>query len=76
MIAAGHKFRPTMQLTKEFPLPVAGEVVFYVVTKGGIYTARAPQTQLNQRTHPLTELYAAGQQIITQYRLMPKSTNK
>lgn len=76
MIAAGHKFQPTMQLTKQFPLPAMGEVIFYVVTKSGVYTAHAPQTELNQRTHPLTELYAAGQEVITQYRLMPKPTSK
>src|SRR5689334_20341834 len=69
MIAAGHKFQPRMQLTKQFPLPAKGEVVFYVVMSGGVYTARAPQTELDQRTHQFTELYAAGQEIITQYRL-------
>jgi|SRR6476620_9617832 len=69
MIAAGHKFQPRMQLTRQFPLPASGDVIFYVVTNCGVYTARAPQMELNQRTHPLTELYAAGQEIITQYRL-------
>ena len=58
-----------MQLTKQFPLPEGGVIFFYVVTIDGVYTARAPQEELNQRTHPLTELYAAGQEIITQYRL-------
>jgi hypothetical protein len=76
MISAGHKFQPGMQLTKQFPLPASGEVIFYVVTNSGVYTARAPQMELNQRTHPLTELYAAGQEVITQYRLISKPQNK
>jgi hypothetical protein len=69
MILIARKFQPTMQLTKQFPLPEGGVIFFYVVTIDGVYTARAPQEELNQRTHPLTELYAAGQEIITQYRL-------
>ena len=55
MILIARKFQPTMQLTKQFPLPEGGVIFFYVVTIDGVYTARAPQEELNQRTHPLTE---------------------
>jgi hypothetical protein len=72
MISVAHKFQDKMQIAKQYPLPEKGAIFFYVVTNNGVYMARAPEAELNKRTHPLTELYAAGQEIITQYRLMPK----
>lgn len=69
MIAVARRFQSTMQITKQFPLPEQGEIIFYVVTDRGVYTARVPEAECRKRTHPLTELYAAGQEVITQYRL-------
>ena len=73
LIAVAHRFQARMHTTKDYPLPQKGEVFFYVVTGNGVYTVSAPEVELNRRTHPLTELYAAGQDVITQYRLnMPQ----
>jgi hypothetical protein len=69
MLAAGRQAQSKMQITKQFPLPEQNEIAFYVVTDSGIYTARVPQEEFRKSTHPLTELYAASQQVITQYRL-------
>jgi len=69
LIATAHRFQPQMHKTQDYPLPQKGEVFFYVVTENGVYTVSAPEAELNRRTHPLTELYAAGQEVITQYRL-------
>ncbi len=69
LIAVARRFRPRMQKTQDYPLPQKGEVFFYLITDNGVYTVSAPETELNRRTHALTELYAAGQEIITQYRL-------
>lgn len=68
-IATARKFQPQMQVTQQFPLPEQGEVIFYVATDHGVYTAKAPEAELRKRSHPLTELYAAAQDVITQYRL-------
>jgi len=69
LIAVARRFRPQMHKAQDYPLPQKGEVLFYVVTDNGVYTVSAPEAELNRRTHPLTELYAAGQEVITQYRL-------
>jgi hypothetical protein len=68
-IATARKFQAQMRVTQQFPLPEHGEVIFYVATGRGVYTVKAPQAELNKRSHPLTELYAAAQDVITQYRL-------
>jgi hypothetical protein len=69
LIAVARKLQPTMQKTQQYPLPEKGEVIFYVVTGNGVYTVRALQSECTKRTHPLYELFAAGDDVITQYRL-------
>ena len=69
MLAAARVAQPKMQLTKEFPLPGQNEIAFYVVMDSGVYSARVPQDEFRKRTHPLAELYAASQEVITQCRL-------
>ena len=69
LIAVARRFQARMHKTKDYPLPPKGEVFFYLVTDNGIYTVSAPEAELNRRTHPLTELHAAGEDVITQYRL-------
>jgi hypothetical protein len=69
MLAAGRQAQAKMQITRQFPLPDQREIAFYVVTESGVYTARVPQDEFRKSTHPLAELYAASQEVITQYRL-------
>jgi hypothetical protein len=69
LIAVAHKLQPTMQKTQQYPLPEKGEVIFYMVTGNGVYTVHALQSECTKRTHPLYELFAAGDDVITQYRL-------
>ena len=53
----------------DFPLPTPGEVRFQVRTSDGGYTAAAAEAALRSGRHPLTELYASGQDLITEIRL-------
>jgi hypothetical protein len=69
MLAAGRRAQAKMQITRQFPLPDQREIVFYVVMENGVFTARVPQEEFKKSTHPLSELYAASQEVITQYRL-------
>ena len=69
MLFVARQAQPGMRATKDFPLPGNGRVTFYVVTDAGVFTAEAPEAELRSR-HTLTNLYAAGQEIITQYRLI------
>ena len=78
--AAGDRFRAAaaaargeLQLTTEFPGPAAGEVRFQLRTEDGGYTGAAPETALAGGRHPLSELYAAGQDLVTEIRLASPS---
>jgi len=52
----------------EFPLPAPGEVRFHVRTTDANYSAGASQAEVSSGRHPLAELYAAGQDLITEIR--------
>lgn len=53
-----------------YPLPGAGHTAFYVVMDSGVFSASAATEDIeNSPQHPLYALYAAGQNVITQYRL-------
>lgn len=59
----------TMTIVKNFPTPRAGHTTFYVVTDAGVYSADIATKNVEETRHPLYALYAAGQNIIAQYRL-------
>jgi hypothetical protein len=61
--------RGLLQRTAEFPLPLPGEVRFQARTADGDFTGVAPEEALRSGRHPLSSLYAAGQDLITEIRL-------
>jgi len=61
--------RADLQRTTEFPGPLPGEVRFQLRTEDGGYTGVAPESALSTGRHALSELYAAGQDLITEIRL-------
>lgn len=58
-----------MEAAKDRPLPAAGHVRFYVVTEDGLLSAEAEEPALAGGAHPLSDLYAAGQELLTAVRL-------
>jgi hypothetical protein len=68
-IAVAHQFQPQMHLTQDFLLPQPGGVAFYLVTNAGVFTASAPAETTGNGGHALGPLFAAGEEVITQYRL-------
>ena len=56
--------------TKTFPLPDRGRTIFYLRTEAGVLTGSATERELAQRRHALAPLFFAGQDVITQYRLV------
>ena len=50
-------------------LPAAGTVRFHTLGFDGRRMADAPETDLQQRTHPLWPLYYAGHEVITALRI-------
>jgi hypothetical protein len=69
-------FQAGMKAVTEFPLPESGEANFYILTDAGVFTASAPESDLGQPRHPLNKLFAAGQEVITQYRLDHAASSK
>jgi len=53
---------------KEFPLPSAGNVRFYVLTTNGVLQGGAPEAALRGRSHGLAEMFFAGHDVITGLR--------
>lgn len=56
--------------TTATPLPTTGEVTFNILTAKGIRTVTANETDLGEERHKLSPLFYAGQDVITQLRLV------
>lgn len=61
--------RGSLVPTTEFPLPSSGDVRFHAVFGDDRATAVAPEAALRSGRHPLSPLYAAGQDLLTEIRL-------
>jgi hypothetical protein len=68
-VKAGEEHQSQMMPAEAFPLPQARETVFYVRRGDSTYRASAPTDELDRKLHPLSKLWSAGQEVITQYRL-------
>ena len=51
-----------------FPLPTAGRVRFYLRSDRAVRTAEAGEDELKAGSHPLSGLYAAGQEVLSEVR--------
>jgi hypothetical protein len=61
--------RGLLQRAEEFPLPETGQVKFHVRTADGNYSGGAEEAALRAGRHPLSPLYGAGQDLLTEIRL-------
>jgi hypothetical protein len=71
--AAAAAARVELEPTTDFPGPTPGEVRFQLRTEDGGFTAAGPEAALKTGRHPLSELYAAGQDLVTEIRLASPS---
>jgi uncharacterized membrane protein YfbV (UPF0208 family) len=62
--------------TEGTPLPPPGEEAFYILTTQGIRAATAKEDDLVELRHPLSTLFYAGQEVITQLRLQSETPQK
>ena len=59
--------------TEQYPAPKLGQTNFYLLTKDGLLWMEAKTSEFRPNgPHPLTPLFAAGQDVITAYRLIDK----
>jgi hypothetical protein len=66
--------RVLLQRTADFPLPEPGQVRFQARTVEGGFTGAAAEQALRTGRHPLSSLYASGQDLVTEIRLSTPET--
>lgn len=74
MVRVAGSLVPLLSPTETFPLPDRGRTIFYLRTEAGVLTGSATEKELAQRRHALSPLFFAGQDVITQYRLVSEKT--
>lgn len=72
MVKVAAEVQSQTTATTIYPLPGRGEVIFYLLTDAGIFTASGSEEELKAHRHFLSKLGDAGQEVITQYRLIQK----
>ncbi len=70
MVAAAAQCHRQTSATSSFPLPGEGEIIFYLLTDAGVFTAGGSQDEFSSHRHALSKLGDAAQNVITQYRLI------
>jgi hypothetical protein len=72
-IAEAGRHSDQLRTTYKFDYPHKGDVSFFIRIPEGVLHATAPEWQLRGGHHPLSLLYAAGQNVITELRRFPMS---
>lgn len=75
-VEASTPFLGDMSKTEAHPLPGVGRVAFYVLMPDGIFTATRDKQALGENKDKLSPLYGAGQDVITQIRLLQERQDK
>jgi hypothetical protein len=67
-VSMAAEMQPSMQFARAFPLPMQGEVTFYVLTDAGIFTASASESDLQNNRSPFSRLGDSMQALLAQYQ--------
>jgi hypothetical protein len=58
----------------KYPSPSNGYIRFYFLTFSGVFTTEVPETiPMDERTHPMYDLYAHSHNVIRQVRIITQS---
>ncbi len=76
LVSLAGNYTSKMQKTITFPLPARDKVRFYVRTPQGVLTAEVDQQDLSKSSNDFSALYAAAQDVITQFRLVSQKQSK
>lgn len=69
-LAAAERYHTKLEPTDSFPYPDIGRVKFYVRTFSGVLFAEEDEEELSNKDHMLADLFYAGHEILTEYRLI------
>jgi hypothetical protein len=75
-VSAAQNYVDKMESVTSYPLPEAGKAKFYVLTPQGILTVEANMEDLEKGGSELSLLFYAGQDVITELRLLEEETSK
>jgi hypothetical protein len=73
--AAAYKSQVTDAKT-EFPYPPKDQLQFYLLTYAGVKVIRANEEQVTSGEHPLSGLFSAGNDVLTQLRICTSNSPK
>lgn len=68
LLKAANQARDAFSPATTHPLPEPGRIRFYAHVGNVVRTAEASEDELQAGRHPLSSVYAAGQDVITAYR--------
>lgn len=63
-VTEAEKHLASMKPAKSFPYPEVGRVKFYVLTRGGVYTAETDQKEAQDPRHPFYSLFLDGNKVL------------
>ena len=69
LVEANHSLQ-YLTPSETFPIPETAQTIFYVLTDSGILTGGALENDLGYGKHPLSSLFHAGHEVISQLRLI------
>jgi hypothetical protein len=75
-IKVANQFYQEMKFCESFPIPETGQTIFYALTDSGIVTGGGLENDLGYGRHPLSSLFHAGQEVITQLRLISEGASQ
>ena len=67
-VTEAEKHLARMKPEKSFPYPKAGHMKFYVLTRGGVFTAEADEKELLSEKHTHFPLFLAANEVLTVLR--------
>jgi hypothetical protein len=74
-IAMANQYYQQMTPCDAYPLPLTGYTVFYLLTDSGVLTGSALEDDLGHNRHPLSPLFHAGHEVISQLRQISMSAS-
>ena len=75
-VSCAQRFLKLAAATKEFPYPDSRTLRFYMVTPSGVRTVSFPMKDVDRSDSPARALYAAGQDVVTELRLITPTGNE
>jgi hypothetical protein len=75
-VRTARDFQTRMMLTNEYPIAEKDQIIFYLMTDSGVFTAKASVSDLKTGAAQFSPLWHAMQNVVTEYRLWDQAGRK